>query len=120
MIEDDIELLDLVSDLFDEPGISCTKAASFDDALAIIEKDCNFDFYMIDIRLGNKSGLELIRPINEKSRNSNYKIIIASGNISDDVRENYDAWKYCNKPYDIYNLIDEIKSHANLRLKESA
>ena len=108
IIEDEIELLNLMTETFEYNGFSCDKAFNLKSAKEYIHKNL-YDFYIIDLYLGKESGLHLIPLIEKLSHQHKRKIVIASGNITDEIKATYQSvWKFCDKPFDFFHLLNEM------------
>lgn len=59
IVEDDKEVLSLLSDMFEHEGAKVVSATSAEDALVIFEKQ-QFDLYFIDVNLPKMNGLDLL------------------------------------------------------------
>ena len=109
IIEDDTELLSSLCEVFERHGIFAEAANSFSGAKSFIEKD-PFDYVLVDLILGEDSGWDLIPLIQTQSHGPHPKIVISSGNIDKKARDRADIWKFCDKPYNIAQLVNEIQS----------
>lgn len=61
-VEDDELFRESTKEFLQEEGFLVTEAASFEDAVDIGYKEV-FDLYLLDINLGNKSGIDLLKEI---------------------------------------------------------
>ena len=106
IVEDEQELLEAINEVFTVKGIACKISNSYAKAREALAFE-TFDFYILDIVLGNKPvGWDLIPLI--RSKNPEAKIIISSGNIEKDDYNRPNIWKVCEKAYDVFSLADHI------------
>ena len=110
IIEDEIELLIVISNYLTKENYICELADNFqkaEDKLSIYE----YDIILLDITLPDGNGLELIKLI----ENFNYKagvIIISAKNSTDDKINGLDlgADDYMTKPFQLSELNSRIKA----------
>jgi DNA-binding NtrC family response regulator len=69
IVDDEQPVCDLLSEVLSECGYVCQSANSADEALAKL-KDGDFDLALLDIRLPDISGLDLLTTMSEKYRST--------------------------------------------------
>ena len=91
--------------VFDTPQYNITCVSSGADALAHLDCSKHFDVIIVDQKMPNLTGLELVREI--RKRGIDGKIIVVSANLSAEVCEGYkrmDVSVIFSKPFDIRQL----------------
>ncbi len=99
IVDDEQPVCDLLNDVLSERGYVCQCANSANEALAKLE-DSDFDLALLDIKLPDMSGLDLLATINERYRNTSAVMITAV----DDTNTAVDAMRggavdYILKPF---------------------
>lgn len=116
IIEDDLPLLESLSNTLGKRGYIVSKAATLDAAQTIIEKT-SFDFYLLDLNVLNESSLQLIPQI--KARNPSAIIVIMTGfaSIATAVEAiKLGATNYLTKPLSLNTVIQTFQEEEE-RLK---
>jgi DNA-binding NtrC family response regulator len=91
--------------VFDTPQYNITCVSNGADALAHLDSPTPFDVIIVDQKMPNLTGVELVREI--RKRRIDGKIIVVSANLSADVCEAYkrmDVGVLFSKPFDIRQL----------------
>ncbi|GAA8196103.1 acid response regulator transcription factor ArsR [Helicobacter pylori] len=109
MIEDDIELVEFLSEFLLQHGIHVT---NYDEPYTGISaaNTQNYDLLLLDLTLPNLDGLEVCRRI---SKQKHIPIIISSArsDVEDKIKAlDYGADDYLPKPYDPKELLARIQS----------
>jgi diguanylate cyclase (GGDEF)-like protein len=109
LVDDDEDMCTILSMILKNEGYQIIIAHSGADALAQIEKQ-SFNVVLLDIRLPDMSGLEILKKVKEKD--PNVIVIIMTGyssmeGVIDALR--YDAYDYLQKPLDIEKVKVIIK-----------
>lgn len=112
LVDDDEDILNINSVYLQREGYHCLKAATAEQAYAVIELE-NPDLIVLDILLGDGSGMEICRNIREFTV---APIIFLTSLLGDSMK--VDALRiggddYMTKPYRLSELSARI--HANLR-----
>ncbi|CEH34145.1 LytR/AlgR family response regulator transcription factor [Romboutsia lituseburensis] len=79
----------------------------------------NIDIFMLDIEMGNLSGMDVAREI--RKRDNNTQIIFTTGNPSY-LQEGYEvrAYRYLIKPFSVYELKQHVLACINdIKIKKS-
>jgi CheY-like chemotaxis protein len=101
--------------VFDGPRYDITCVASGADALAHLDANSDrFDVIIVDQKMPNLTGTELVREI--RNRNVGGKIIVVSANLSADVCEDYrrmDVSLMLSKPFDVEQLRSAVERLAS-------
>ena len=99
--------------VFDGPQYDITCVASGRDALAHLDRSTPFDVIIVDQKMPNLTGVELVREI--RKRGIEGKIIVVSANLSNDVCEAYQRMEVSqifSKPFDIRQLRSAVEQLA--------
>ena len=99
--------------VFDGPRYDITCVSSGTDALAHLDRSTPFDVIIVDQRMPNLTGVELVREI--RKRGIEGKIIVVSANLSAEVCEAYqrmDVSLMFSKPFDIRQLRSAVEQLA--------
>ena len=119
VIDDEKSILDLLSVVFTKEGYSVKTALSAFKAFELIEKE-DFALIITDIKLPEKSGLDILKFVKEKRPEIPVVMITAFGTIKQTVEAfKMGALDYVVKPFDIEELkIVVAKGMEKERLKE--
>jgi two-component system, chemotaxis family, chemotaxis protein CheY len=118
IIDDDPEILYLVSEFFKKNSIEILGMATNGKAGFELYKNLKPDVVITDLSMPEYDGNYVIKSI--KKLNSKAKIMVLTS-YPDFSFEKDEVWRVFYKPYDIYHLIDSIlklKSIKNNFLKE--
>ncbi|MBW8324405.1 MAG: response regulator transcription factor [Prolixibacteraceae bacterium] len=110
IIEDNLKLLDAITETLVDEKFLCEISANYPDAHEKIFL-YRYDIMVVDINLPGGSGLDLIREV--KAQNPETGIIVISArNSLDNKLEGFDlgADDYITKPFDMAELVARIKS----------
>jgi DNA-binding response OmpR family regulator len=110
IVDDNQELLDLISEFLIAENFSVTTAKSGGSALKYLS-DENFDLVVSDIQMPGISGLELLKRI-KTTLNTDIPVILITGhlsneNVSEAIR--LGVSDFVGKPFDSYYLLKQIK-----------
>ena len=99
--------------VFDGPQYDITCVASGQDALAHLDRSTPFDVIIVDQKMPNLTGVELVREI--RKRGIEGKIIVVSANLSTEVCEAYQRMEVSlivSKPFDVRQLRSAVEQLA--------
>ncbi|HST29239.1 MAG TPA: response regulator [Chthoniobacterales bacterium] len=99
--------------VFDTPQYEIVCASSGEDALKRLDSATPFDVIIVDQRMPNLTGVELVGEI--RKRGIEGKIIVVSANLSSDVFEAYqrmEVSRIFSKPFDIRQLRSAVDQLA--------
>ena len=119
VIDDEKSILELLSVVFTKEGYSVKTALSAVKALELIEKE-DFSLIITDIKLPEKSGIDILKFVKEKKPKIPVVMITAFGTIKQTVEAfKLGALDYVVKPFDVIELkIVVAKALEKERLKE--
>ena len=109
IIDDDQNLLKTLEDIFNLKGYQSKGVINGRQAVETIEKE-DFPITLIDLKLGDMPGLDVLRKIKEISPHT--ECIITTGYATTDTAieaVNSGAYSYLQKPYDIDQLLLTIR-----------
>ena len=110
VIDDDLRIIDLVSEYLNQEGYEMETAAEVKTALSIIE-DKDFDFVICDIKIPMMGGDDFYRVVKEKRPSLADRIIFLTGDtLGDQTRTFIDSVTnpIIGKPFQLSELKEEI------------
>ena len=114
VVDDDLPFRERLSRSMQKKGFEVDSADSFESALEIIEKK-NFDYAIVDMRLTDGSGLELIKKIQIKSPPTKSLLLTGYGNIATAVAAiKSGAIDYLPKPAEIEQIYSALISSKEI------
>ncbi len=110
IIEDQKELLHLLSQSFMEDNIICELCETYDSAIEKIML-YHYDIIVLDLNLPDGNGLDLLKKLKQKDSKTGVIIISARNAVKNKI-EGLDlgADDYLAKPFDVAELIARVKS----------
>ncbi len=113
LAEDDEIFSFVMSRALAKHGYQVHIAHNRNEALLIIET-IPLQFAILDLRLGNGSGMDLIEPLRHKHKGINIQILTGYGSIATAVEAiKKGANDYLIKPVDIHILLDSLAGKKN-------
>lgn len=110
LVDDDVSILLLVSDVLEEKGLEVTAARSGEEALRLLEGR-TFDLILLDIMMKGLSGLEVCRRI-RSSVDCPILFLSAKDSVKDIVQGlDLGADDYLTKPFDLEELAARVQAH---------
>ena len=120
IIEDEADLLSVISNYLMEAGYTCELAVRFDlamDKISIYE----YDIILLDIGLPDGNGLELIRAVKKFNPKTGIIIISAKNSLDDKISGlDLGADDYLTKPFQLSELNSRIKAVLRRRSFEGS
>jgi DNA-binding NtrC family response regulator len=109
LVDDEVDLVSTMADRLELRGISTAWAASAAEAMSIIEKEC-FDIAVLDIKMPEINGVELMQRIQSKCPKTRFIFISGHGSEQtySEVTEKCKEAVYLIKPVDIHILIEKM------------
>ena len=109
IVDDDEETLETISDILQEKGFYTETAKTGKEALAKAEKRV-FNVVLLDIKLPDMTGIEVLRALSEKHLPTMTIMITANATMQNAVdANNFGASAYLLKPIDPETLLRAIK-----------
>ena len=123
MIDDNVNLVEMVKDYFeDNPRIDIVGSAyNGDEGIKIIkEGKLEYDLIVLDLIMPKKDGIAVLRDLKENNINRNI-IVATSYNAPDTIRKvsEYGVTYYILKPFDLPDLEDKILDTFTTSSKKS-
>jgi two-component system, OmpR family, KDP operon response regulator KdpE len=117
VIEDDSTMRHLVTSYLEDHDIRAVAAARRDEVAGLLAR-CRPDLVVLDLRLGQDDGLDLLREIRTKS---DVPVIITTGHRRDEIDRvvglELGADDYITKPFGIDELLARIRTALRHRLQ---
>ena len=108
VVDDDLPFRERLSRSMEKKGFEVDSADSFASAVEIIEKQ-NYDYAIVDMRLTDGSGLELIKKMQIKSPGTKSLLLTGYGNIATAVAAiKSGAIDYLPKPAEVDQIYDAL------------
>lgn len=111
LVDDNVDILELLSDLLTELGFDVITARSGEAALLRVEKQ-DPDLILLDIDMPGISGIEVCRQLKANHETSAIPVIILSGTIEDNLwkdAQNAGCDRLISKPPDVEELETTIQ-----------
>ena len=119
IVDDEVEILNLMETLLEMNGFKVVRAESGKQALEIT-KEISLAAVVSDYRMPGINGVELISSLNK--RHPNTPMIIATGfadvDIAIDAINKGGVYKLIRKPWDPFELLQEVKAAVDFRNSE--
>ena len=114
VVDDDLPFRERLSRSMQKKGFEVDSADSFESALEIIEKQ-NYDYAIVDMRLTDGSGLELIKKMQVKSPRTKSLLLTGYGNIATAVAAiKSGAIDYLPKPAEVDQIYDALTNSKEI------
>lgn len=115
IVDDDDDIRDVISDVLKLMDFDVITADSADSGLTLTKNDYDFDLIILDYRLPQRTGGELIRDIRaQQPKLKNTPTLLLSGDrdIMDKAKE-YGVSAFLPKPPDLNALMREVRNLVN-------
>ncbi len=114
VVDDDLPFRERLSRSMQKKGFEVDSADSFVSAVKIIEKQ-NYDYAIVDMRLTDGSGLELIKKMQIKSPGTKSLLLTGYGNIATAVAAiKSGAIDYLPKPAEVDQIYDALTNSKEI------
>ena len=121
IVDDEVEILNLMETLLEMNGFKVVRADSGEEAL-VVAKDLSLAAVVSDYRMPGINGVDLLSRL--KLRHSNTPMIIATGfadvDIAIDAINKGGVYKLIKKPWDPFELLQEVKAAVDFRNSEKS
>ncbi len=118
VVDDELSMRELLEVLLGKEGYKVTCAGNGRDAISMIKKTV-FDLLLCDIRLGDITGIDVLKALREQSQDTVVIMISAYASTEAAVEAmNEGAYDFVPKPFDNEELKQTIKNALNLRTIE--
>lgn len=113
LVEDDSGVRWIVGQLLAYSGIKYVSASSAQEGLALVKR-CNPKLAVLDVRLGNESGIDLARQIRQFDQEVGLLFVTGSDSLVVQEAEDLDVIGICEKPFDLSVFINQINTALKL------
>ena len=112
ILDDDQEILDVVSYLLIESGFDVQTLSTGEQVFAIIG-EFNPDLVLMDVMLADLDGRVICRNLKEDLLTNHIPVILISGthNLADSLNQRGAPNDFITKPFDIDDLLNKIKNN---------
>jgi two-component system response regulator PilR (NtrC family) len=115
VIDDELSMLELLEIILTKEGYQVTCAGSGKQAISLLQKG-SYDLLLCDIKLGDISGIEVLKRAKERNPESVVIMISAYSSAENAVEAmNEGAYDYVPKPFDNEELKQTVKSALAMR-----
>ncbi|MFQ5957538.1 MAG: sigma-54-dependent transcriptional regulator [Candidatus Brocadiales bacterium] len=115
VVDDEVNLLKTLRDILNKNGYEVAVARNARVALETLKKD-GFDIALIDIRMPQMDGVELLERLKEKHHGLEVIVMTAYGTIDTAIRSiKLGAYAYMLKPLDIDEMLMNIQKIVKLK-----
>ena len=116
LVDDEVSILLLVSDVLEENGMNVVTARSGEEAVRLMEGQ-SFDLILLDIMMKGLSGLDVCRKI--RSRVSCPILFLSAKDSVKDIVAGLDlgADDYLTKPFVLEELVARIQAHLRRQMR---
>ncbi len=120
VVDDEKSITEILSIVLFESGFSVKVANSFEEAKKLIESE-DFDLALIDLRLPDGNGIEILKTMKEKNKDTEVIIITAFATPDTAIKAmKLGAYDYVQKPFsipDLKLLLRNVKNKIELERK---
>ena len=113
VVDDEPEILTIISSFLTERGYSVTTAGSGDEALAVVDVDADIDVVLLDVVMAGRNGIDILRDLMRRSPHPHVIMMTARADekIFEAVRSG--AVDYLLKPIDFAALETSLAASIN-------
>ena len=114
IVDDDLPFRERLSRSMEKKGFDVVSSPSFAESLDLVNKS-DFDYAVVDMRLEDGSGLELVKQIQTTSPNTRSLLLTGYGNIATAVAAiKSGAIDYLPKPAEIDQIYDALTNSKEI------
>ena len=114
VVDDDLPFRERLSRSMEKKGFQVKSAESFSSASEIIKSN-NYEYAIVDMRLSDGSGLELIKKIQKKNPSTKSLLLTGYGNIATAVAAiKSGAIDYLPKPAEVEQIYDALTNSKEI------
>lgn len=116
VVDDDLEMCEMLSDVFKEEGFYVTTTGDSLDALKMVERE-EFDVLITDLKMKGLKGLDLLERVNKLAPMTSVIIITAFGTIESAIKAmKMGAYDYITKPFQMDEVVLTVRKALENRL----
>lgn len=110
IVEDNIDLALSIKDVVRSRGWLADFVSNFEDA-KYAAKDKSYDIVILDLMLGPKNGIDLLKTVRDENIKTPFLILTAKDGVNDKVSAfNIGADDYLTKPFDMKELLARMEA----------
>ena len=112
MVDDEVDLLAINKDYFEQEGFEVSTAENGFEALELISEE-KFDAIITDYTMPKMNGIQFASYVKVNDQNASTPIFVISGNINDgamDKLKKIGVIGFISKPYDIQKVVNMVKA----------
>ncbi|EYE87930.1 regulatory protein [Fervidicella metallireducens AeB] len=117
IVDDDRDIVELISDILEEEGYEIHKEYNGKGALEKIEEN-RYDLIILDIMMPGMDGLEVLKKVRDKVESPILFLTAKSKSMDKVIGFEIGADDYITKPFDDYELIARVKAHIRRSKRE--
>jgi DNA-binding NtrC family response regulator len=121
LVDDDEAACRLLAEVLERDGYRVASALSVDEALAKLDREGPFDAVLTDLRMPERSGLDLLKTVRDREPDALVLVLTAFGDAAaagEAIRAG--AYDFVSKPYDIATLRETLARALGRRRLASA
>ena len=119
VVDDELSMREVLEFMLTREGYRVSCAGSGREAISVIQKE-NFDLVLSDIRLGDLTGLDVLKAAKAKNQSTAVIMISAYSSTENAVEAmNFGAFDYVPKPFDNAELKGTIAKALELKSSET-
>lgn len=109
VVDDEDDLRKLLMDIVAQAGYEASAASDGEEAIGMVKRT-KFDVALLDIQMPRKNGIEVLRFIQENSKDTKTIILTGYADLKNamDTRQ-YGALDFISKPYRLEDVLSTIK-----------
>ena len=114
VVDDEIELTEVIIEIFSERGYECISAQGGDEAFQILkERNGNIDIILSDIKMPNGDGIELLKNIKNSKFNTNVYLMTGQSEHDEAQLKKEGATEVFYKPMSFEIVFAEFEKKLN-------
>jgi DNA-binding NtrC family response regulator len=116
VVDDELNMREIIKDIFESEGYACTVAGTGKEALEFLKKE-HFDFLLLDVRLLDMSGIDVFRKMQEGK--IDVPVIFMSAYTTDELKEwtfQEGAVAFFDKSVRMNELLDALREKKNISI----
>lgn len=114
VVDDDQEVLNLITEEFNYKGYVVLTASSGNEAIETLKRD-TFDVIVSDFQMPNGCGMSILNFINSMKNRPVFIFFSGQTSVSIEFFKNAGANEYFAKPFDLELLVSELEKISALR-----
>lgn len=116
IVDDEPDILELMEEEFKYSGFDTLSALCGNDAIKILE-DKNVDVVVSDYKMPNGNGMTVLSYVNKMGKRPFFYFVSGQADVSVEDALSAGARKFFSKPFDLDELINEVKEDIVKTLK---